>query len=80
MNDKNTEDLREIFQQLRCINDRLARIETTQTLVHDDLKVRVRQLEDRPARMLGAAATVSAIISGIGTALVWIIVRVHKTA
>ena len=70
--------LGEIFGQLREINDRLARIETTQTLVGQEHERRIVCLEDRPNRMLAAAGTISAIVSGLVAALVWLIGRTDR--
>ena len=67
--------LGEIFGQLRQINDRLARIETTQSLVGQEHERRLLLLEERPGKLLAAAATVSALVSCVVAGVVWLIER-----
>ena len=68
--------LGEIFGQLREINDRLARIETTQTLVGQEHERRLMLLEARPEKILTVAATVSAVMSVLVAGIVWLIEKV----
>jgi hypothetical protein len=65
--------LGEIFGQLRQINDRLARIETTQVLTNQEHERRLLLLEERPGRLLAAAGTISAVVSGIVGGILWLI-------
>jgi len=67
--------LGEIFGQLRQINDRLARIETTQKLVGQEHERRLMLLEERPGKLLAAAATISAVVSCAVAGIVWLIER-----
>ena len=64
---------REIFEQLRLINDRLARIETTQKLVAEGFERRLTIQEERPGKLLAAAGTISAIVSGVVVGILWLI-------
>ena len=63
----------EIFEQLRLINDRLARIETTQDLVAKEFERRLTAQEERPGKLLAAAGTISAIVSGVVVGILWLI-------
>jgi len=63
----------EIFEQLRLINDRLARIETTQDLVAKEFERRLTVQEERPGKLLAAAGTISAIVSGVVVGILWLI-------
>lgn len=64
---------KEIFDQLRLINDRLARIETTQDLCTKEFERRLTVQEERPGKLLAAAGTISAIVSGVVVGILWLI-------
>ena len=70
--------LGEIFGQLRQINDRLARIETVQSLKNDEHERRIAELEETPGKRLAAAGTISLVCSGVLTGLIWLFNKVSK--